>query len=60
MRELTKTDKAAYAKAAKLKYESEGSVEFDDEPIISYSPDEGDGAYVQAWVWVGADELKDS
>lgn len=60
MRELTKAEKITYAKVAKLKYGDVGNIEFDDEPIISFSPDEGEGAYVQAWVWVGVDELKNS
>lgn len=36
---------------AKERYEDEGTIEFDDAPVVS-ACDEGHGAYVQAWVWV--------
>lgn len=46
-----------YIELAKKKYESEGTLEIDDEAVISRSP-EGGGAYVQAWVWVEDGEVK--
>lgn len=46
----------AYVKAAKSIYHREGEIEVDDTAEISESPD-GDGAYVQAWVWVPIEEL---
>ena len=45
----------AYADAAKRLYHDEGSVEIDDGAEVSKGSDEG--AYVQAWVWVPADEI---
>ena len=42
-----------YAKTAREHYNDEGTIEIDDEPIISpVVEDDADGVYVQAWVWV--------
>ena len=44
-----------YAKTARQYYHDGGTVEIDDEPIVSMILDEKEnivGAYVQAWVWV--------
>ena len=35
---------------AKERFEKDGELEFDDEPKMSESDD--NGAYVQAWVWI--------
>ena len=47
---------AQYRDKAKEMYESEGTIEFDDDPDVSLSTD---GAYVQAWVWVGRADLEE-
>ncbi len=60
MKELSEVERAAYAWAARLKCANEGSIEFDDKPCMSYAHEGEKGVYVQAWVWVGVDELKDS
>ncbi len=52
-----KTDKQ-YIDAARLQYESEGEVEFDDDARISHGDDPG--AYVQAWVWVNDNQVRDT
>lgn len=44
----------AYAEAARKSYEKEGVIEFDRNPVVSESEE---GAYVQAWVWVGKEDL---
>jgi hypothetical protein len=42
-----------YAKTAREHYNDEGTIEIDDEPLISsVVEDDMDGVYVQAWVWV--------
>ena len=48
-------DKAFRAAAQKLVAGDEGSVEVDDEALVSRADDE-DGAYVEAWIWVEAPE----
>ena len=48
-----------YRQQAKKKYEDEGTLEIDDNAAISRSP-EGNGAYVQAWVWVDAPAKEDA
>jgi hypothetical protein len=46
-----------YRIAAAEKYEDEGTLEIDPTAIVSISDDgETQGAYVQAWVWVYANE----
>lgn len=45
--EITDSD---YIAAARDKYAKEGTLEFDDTPLVSRGDDPG--AYVQAWVWV--------
>jgi hypothetical protein len=37
---------------ARQRFEKEGTIEFDDQPRISEYDEPGNGAYVQAWVWV--------
>lgn len=49
-------DLAAIA-AAKAEHESEGTLEIDDNAVVSFSADRG--AYVAAWVWVGDDQIKE-
>lgn len=39
-----------YIKKAREQYQSEGSIEIDDNAVVSRGSDPG--AYVQAWVWV--------
>jgi hypothetical protein len=48
----------AYRIAAAEKYEDEGTLEIDNNAIVSIDSDDGEteGAYVQAWVWVYANE----
>ena len=47
-----------YQQAARRQWSrSDSSIEFDDNPAVSIMP-EGNGAYVQAWVWVDAKEVK--
>ena len=42
-----------YAKTAREHYNDDGTIEIDDEPLISSGFGDGtDGVYVQAWVWV--------
>lgn len=38
-----------YRKLAREQYAADGSIEFDDYPLVSESEE---GAYVAAWVWV--------
>lgn len=46
-----------YRLAAQHLYAEEGTLEFDDEPVISkWEGETGYGAYVQAWVWVDLDD----
>jgi len=49
---------SAYRAAARRRLEREGELEFDDDdkPLVSRSPD-GDGACVQAWVWIYDDDI---
>ena len=47
---------ARYRAAAKAQYQREGEIEIDDNAVVSYGSDPG--AYVQAWVWVGAYEAR--
>jgi len=47
----------SFIEPAKKQYEDEGTLEFDDVPIVSMpetdeSAEEHTGAYVMAWVWV--------
>ncbi len=46
-------DRAEIIDEARASYAEEGSVEIDDDAILSRSEE---GAYVQAWVWVGKEE----
>jgi len=41
-----------YREQARVRLEKEGSLEFDDTPVVSKNDDGDDGAYVQCWVWV--------
>lgn len=47
-----------YIRAAKVMYEEEGEIEIDDMAIVSLGDDRG--AYVQAWLWVPEDEVKNA
>jgi len=52
---------AAYQKVAGEKYKrngsfGEGDIDFDVDPEVSEA-DDGDGAYVAAWVWVNRDDI---
>ncbi len=40
-----------YRAAAKATYHKDGEIEIDEEATVSFGDD--NGAYVQAWVWVG-------
>jgi len=42
--------------AAKNLWESEGTLEIDDNPIVSRGFEEG--AYIQAWIWVSFDDVE--
>ena len=54
METSTNSDERLRAKAREI-YEDEGSVEVDDNAVVSRAkPSEG-GAYIQAWVWVPFD-----
>jgi hypothetical protein len=48
-----------YAAAAKRRYHKEGEVEVDDNAKLSIADPPDGGAYVQAWVWVPEEEVKD-
>jgi len=45
----------AYVEAAKLLHHDEGTLEVDDNAAVSRSSD--GGAYIQAWVWVGNEDV---
>lgn len=47
-------DRVEYIQAARRLYNHEGSVEIDDDAIVSLSED---GAYIQAWVYVEREYL---
>lgn len=47
---LTKKEREDYIRRAKEQYEEEGSIEIDDNAVLSVGMDKG--VYVQAWVWV--------
>lgn len=44
-----------FRQAAKKIWQREGSIEVDDNAVVSISDD--NGAYVQAWVWVDDAEI---
>jgi hypothetical protein len=46
----------AAIEAAREEHEDEGTLEIDEGALVSFSSD--GGAYVQAWVWVGDDAIK--
>lgn len=48
----------AYRRKAKEMYHDEGTCEIDDAAVVSINTDDedGDGAYVQAWVYVRQSE----
>ena len=50
-------DDAAYIAAARRKYAREGEIEVDENAKVSRGDDPG--AYVQAWVWVPEEEVKE-
>jgi hypothetical protein len=56
---LTREKREAFVQAAQRQYSDEGTLEIDDEALVSWtSPEEGGsgGAYVQAWVWVSDED----
>ena len=53
--EEDETDKA-FRVAAKRLVHREGTVEVDDDAVVSRGDDE-EGAYVEAWIWVEAERL---
>jgi len=53
-RNSSRTAEAAAIVAAQAKYHEDGSIEIDSNAEVSMS---GDGAYVQAWVYVSRDEM---
>jgi hypothetical protein len=46
-------DRAKIVAEAKAEYSEDGRIEIDDNAILSRSEE---GAYVQAWVWVGNED----
>ena len=46
-----------FIEAARAQYEDEGTIEIDDNAVVSRGSD--NGAYVQAWVWVEDDHPSD-
>jgi hypothetical protein len=53
---LSRVTAEQYREGARRKYASEGSIEIDDGAPVSTGAD--DGAYVQAWVWVYAEDCR--
>jgi len=47
-----------YIREAREQFEDVGTLEFDDEPVVSKV--DGAGAYIQCWVWVGNEEEDDA
>ena len=48
----------AYRSAARRMYNKDGECEVDaDAKVSMQDPAEAEGAYVQAWVWVPAEEI---
>ena len=43
---------SAFIQAAREQYQEEGSIEIDENAVVSRGDE--DGHYVQAWVWVSA------
>ncbi len=41
-----------YREQARITFEEDGVLEFDDNPKVSRNTDGDDGAYIQCWVWV--------
>jgi hypothetical protein len=41
-----------YQQQARIQFEKDGELEFDDIPKVSKNDAGEDGAYVQCWVWV--------
>ena len=48
-----------YRDQARVHFEKEGTLEFDDVPSVSKNTDGDDGPYVQCWVWVQDDDGDD-
>jgi len=55
---LKKAERKKYLEAARQQWQTEGEIEIDDNAKVSQAegkPD-GNGAFVQGWVWVYLDE----
>jgi hypothetical protein len=50
-------DEAWYKEQARVLFEKEGVLEFDDAPKVSKNDDGDDGAYVQCWVWISDESV---
>ncbi len=48
-----------FRQLAKDLYQDEGRIEIDDNAIVSRGVEPVEGAYVQAWVWVGVEDEDD-
>ncbi len=55
MRALMKITNPRFRQLAKDLYHDEGRIEIDDNAIVSRGVEPIEGAYVQAWVWVGVE-----
>lgn len=53
LKDFHASDRAEIINQARAHYAEEGSIEIDDDAILSRS-EEGD--YVQAWVWIGKED----
>jgi hypothetical protein len=51
-----KITNAQYVSTASRLYQNYGEIEVDDNAKVSRGAD--DGAYVQAWVWVGNEDIE--
>ena len=51
-----KITNAQYVPTARRLYQNDGETEVDDNAKVSRGAD--DGAYVQAWVWVGNEDIE--
>lgn len=57
---MTKAEREAYRAAARRLHHRDGECEVDEGATVSASNPPDGGAYVKAWVWVPADEMKAS
>lgn len=58
MADITESDREKWIAAAKRLHQREGTIEVDDNALVSISDD--GGAYVAAWVWVYDTDLEGS